>query len=130
MIQTFDIPGRLDGLNEVIGRNRASWRAGAALKRDNQQRVCDAIRAAGIEPVSGAVHIHTLWVEGAKPGAKRFVPRDKDNIRSAVKFVLDALVECDVLKDDGWSYISGLSDSYQLNRNSPHIVVTIESEGR
>ena len=52
--------------------------------------------------------------------------RDPDNLSSSSrKFILDALVNEGVLKDDGWKYIKGFSDDFYLDKNNPRIEVTI-----
>lgn len=126
MRQRFVIPGRLDGLNEYTAACRASAKGGGKLKRRNEDRVREAIRAAGVKPMRTPVMVHFTWVEGAKEGSSRFVPRDKDNIRFAAKFVLDALVEAGIIPDDGWRHIEAMADTFRLNRNEPKVVVTLE----
>ena len=127
MIQEFEIPGRLDGLNEYTAACRTSSVVGGELKRRNQDVVCKAIRAARLCHMKTPVDIEITWIEGIKPGARSFRPRDKDNIAFAKKFVLDALVEMDIIKDDGFRCIGALSDKFRLNRNDPAIVVRLEN---
>ena len=130
MIQTFEIEGRLDGLNEYTAACRKSAKGGGACKRRNEDRVREAIRAAGLRPMMTPVIVHITWVEGAKEGSSRFVPRDKDNIRFAAKFILDALVSEGIIRDDGWSHVAEIADSYRLNRSEPKVSVMLESTDR
>ena len=126
MRQSFVVPGRLDGLNEYTAACRASAKGGGKLKRRNQDMVRAAIRESGLRPMRTPVFVSFTWVEGKKDDAARFVPRDKDNIRFAAKFVLDALVEEGIIPDDGWRHVEGISDAFMLNRNEPKVVVTLE----
>lgn len=126
MRQVFVVPGRLDGLNEYTEACRASAKGGGKLKRRNQDLVRAAIREAGLRPMGTPVAIRFTWVEGKRDDAARFVPRDKDNIRFAAKFVLDALVEEGIIPDDGWGHVEGIADAYRLNRNEPKVVVELE----
>lgn len=127
MRQVFEIPGRLDGANESRCDDRANRYRGGRLKRMNQDAVCYAIKAAKLKPMKCPVSIHVTWVEGIRPGAKRFRPRDRDNIRSGIKYIQDALVECGIIKNDGFHDVDP-SDSYLLNRNHPRIIVELEEQ--
>lgn len=119
MIQSFEIPGRLPGKNEYTNACRKNRYAGAKMKRDAQNLVGWAIRKANLKPMSGLVDVHFNWIEPNKR-------RDKDNIRGADKFILDALVELAIIKDDGWRYVNDFSDSYDVDKENPRIVVTLE----
>ena len=130
MIQTFEIEGRLDGLNEYTEDCRRSYQGGGRVKKRNDKAVRDAIKAAGLAPMRTPVIVHITWVEGLKPGSTRFVPRDKDNIRFAAKFVLDALVAEGIIKDDGWHHVAEIADSFRINRNDPRVIVTVEEVSR
>lgn len=125
MRQVFEIPGRLDGLNESTGSNRTNRYVGAKSKRENEEAVMWAIKAAKLKPMKCPVHIHVTWIEGMKPGAKQFRPRDKDNIRHGMKYIQDALVNAGIIKNDGFYDVTP-SDAYMLNRNNPRIIVELE----
>lgn len=126
MRQTFEITGRLDGLNEYTRANRGHWSKGRDMKRDNQQIVGWAIKAAKLKPMAGQVAVTITWVEGLKPDAKQFKPRDRDNISFAKKFIMDALVEQGILKDDSWNRVVSYTDLFRINRNNPRIIVTLD----
>lgn len=74
--------------------------------------------AARLKPMIEPVDIRFHWIE---PNMKR----DKDNIRFAAKFILDALVKMGILKNDGWKSINNLYDKFSVNSNNPRIVVTL-----
>lgn len=120
MIQTFDIPGRLDGLNEYVKACRSNARYGGRVKRQNQDIVCYAINAARLKPMNGKVHVSICWVE---PNMRR----DKDNISSGKKYILDALVELGIIKNDGWKEIDGFTETFKVNKSNPHITVTLKN---
>lgn len=125
MRQQFVIDGRLDGMNEYTLANRSNPYAGAKMKAGNEQRVRDAIRAAGLKPMQCPVHIHVTWIEGLAPGREKFVPRDKDNIRSSIKYIQDALIREGIIKSDSYRNVTP-SDSYMLNRDNPRVIVELE----
>lgn len=122
--QVFEVSGKLPSLNDYTAANRRNPYAGARMKRDVEGRVRAAIKAAGLEPMRAPVRVHVTWIE---PDMRR----DKDNIRSAIKFILDALVAEGVIGNDNWKWIggrerAGLSDSYLVNSSHPRVVVGLE----
>lgn len=124
MRQTFEVTGKLPSLNEYTAANRRNPYAGARMKREVEARIGAAIKAAKLEPMRAPVSVHVTWVE---PDMRR----DKDNIRSAVKFILDALVATGVLGNDNWRWVGGegacgLSDDYMVNKGNPRVVVELE----
>jgi len=91
------------------------------MKRRNEAFILDAIRDAGLlgvhfeEPVKVLFHWH-----------ENTMRRDLDNIAFAKKFILDALVKAEVLKNDNWEYVRGFVDSFSLTRHlDPCVQVTI-----
>lgn len=118
------IPGQLPGLNEFIDANRANSRAGARLKRQSQEIVTWNILA----------QLHRLRIQ--KPVFLLFTfyekdkRRDHDNVGSfARKIIQDALVEAQVLQDDGWNHVTGYLDRFEVDKQHPRIVVQfIEQE--
>ncbi|WP_288071226.1 hypothetical protein [Adlercreutzia caecimuris] len=126
MRQEFVVWGTLDGANEYTNACRSHHMSGAQMKRDNQQVVRWAVKAAALKPMRCPVAVHITWVEGLRPGRKRFVPRDRDNIAFARKFILDALRAEGVISDDSWADVLDTGNSYMLNRNDPKIIVELE----
>lgn len=121
MIQRFEIPGRLPGMNEYVNANRTNPRAGARMKRDAQDAICWCIRGAGLKKVAGRVDVAVTWVE-------KDMRRDKDNIRAGLKFILDALVSMGILPDDNWTWIGEISDRFVVNKSDPRVIVEISGE--
>lgn len=114
------IPGRLPSLNEYISEERTSRYKAAKLKRDAEQRIAIAVRQCmrGIH-IDKPVELNYLW-------AAKDERTDRDNIAFAKKFVQDALVRCDVLKDDGWRHVVGFSDRFEVDKKNPRIEVLIK----
>lgn len=117
----FIIPGRLDGLNEYTNANRNNPYAGAQMKKRNQKAVLTALLSVKREVFNEPVYLRFCWVEPNKR-------RDKDNICSAKKYILDALVQAEIIKGDGWKYIAGFSDRFAVDKDNPHIEVEIITE--
>lgn len=115
------IPGKLHSLNEYIDACRQNARHGARMKRQDQRDIEWYIRSQlrGIH-IDETVTMAYTWYE---PNRKR----DQDNISSyGRKVIQDALVSCRVLRNDGWSDISGFSDSFCVDKKNPRIEVVIE----
>lgn len=138
MKQRFDIPGTLDGLNEYTDACRTNRHVGAKMKRDNEESVYWAIKAAGLKPMKPPIVVRILWVEGLRSGKRAFRPRDRDNIQSSVKFILDALraptkreammgaYRAGVIPDDDYGSVVRITHAHRLNRTHPHILVELE----
>ena len=100
----FTIEQKLPSLNDVISKNRANRMMGAKLKREVQDDILTYIRLAVLH---GDLHassgkrctLSITWHEKTKR-------RDVDNIQSAQKFILDAMVEGGILEDDSRKYVA------------------------
>ena len=75
MKQTFTIPGRLPGRNEVTRADRGNRYAANKLKRETQEAIAWAAKAARIKPVTRPVTVTCTWYE-------RDRRRDVDNVQS------------------------------------------------
>nr|WP_300838917.1 RusA family crossover junction endodeoxyribonuclease [uncultured Acetatifactor sp.] len=114
------IPGALNNLNDYIAAERANRHMGAKMKADNGNIVALAIRQCmmGVR-IERPVFMEYTWTE-------RNRRRDLDNISSfGRKVIQDALVDAGVLRDDGWKYVVGFSDRFQVDKENPHIEVRI-----
>ena len=118
-MQKLIIPGRLDGLNEYTKANRTNLYKGANLKKSNESVVIDCIYLQKLKPMDTEVFIIFHWYEPNKR-------RDKDNIASAKKFILDALVKTGILPNDNWKYIRGFSDYFDVDKENPRIEIEIK----
>ena len=122
MTQTFTIHDRLPGMNEYTTQQRRNRYAGNLMKRTAQKAIEWEIRAAKLKPIKSPVTIKYTFYEPNKR-------RDKDNIAGfAHKVIQDALVTCGIIKDDGWDYIVGFEDRFEIDRKQSHIDVILEYE--
>lgn len=112
------IPGRLPGLNEYTNACRTDSKAGAKMKQEAQEAVMWQILSQ-IRRIkfTGPVFLLFTFVEKDRR-------RDRDNVSSfARKVIQDALVKCQTIKDDGWDYVTGYLDRFEVNRDKPCIIV-------
>lgn len=110
------ITGTLPNLNDYIAAERTNRHKGAKMKADSGNIVAAAIGQClrGVR-IENPVFMEYLWVEPSKR-------RDKDNISPfGRKANQDALVQCGVLKDDGWKHVVGFSDRFEVDKENPRI---------
>ena len=113
------ISGSLMSLNEYIRLCRGNKYSAASAKKNADALVSFYIQ----EQLKGitfdkCVRIDFTWVCKDKR-------QNPDNICFAKKFILDALTKCGVIKNDGWSEIYGFSDSFEVDKENPRIIVRI-----
>lgn len=124
MRQTFEVSGRLAGLNEYTRACRTHRQLGAKMKRENQDAVLLAIKEAHLKPMMTPVNVRIAWYE--KPKRKGARMRDRDNIQFAVKFILDALVEMQIIPDDGFDEVGDVNHKCYRASGDARIVVELE----
>lgn len=104
----IEIPIRLPGLNEYTRENRRNKFAGAKMKAEIESQIIHYIRIQ--KPKSHErVRLVFRWRE---PNSKR----DLDNIAFAKKFLLDAMVHAGVIPGDGWKYVTGFEDHFEVSK--------------
>jgi hypothetical protein len=121
MICRITIPTRFPSLNEFIAANRqrrGNWSGGNAMKHRDQKTICQYIP-------KGLRFKRKIFIEYNffEPNTKR----DKDNISGYFhKIFQDALVERGCIPDDGWKYIKGMADYFDVDAKYPRVEVVIE----
>lgn len=118
IISQFTIDGRLPSLNEYTRVNRRNRYEANKLKQKSQMDISIAIKNAHIKPIDEPIMLFIKWYE-------KDAKRDVDNIISAKKFILDALVNECVLKDDGRKYVKQCFDIVATDKENPRIEVAL-----
>lgn len=119
MIAKFNIPGRLPGLNEIIAKiNRNRW-AGSKQKKDVTAECAYWIRIYKVPAFLSPVIVRFKWIE---PNARR----DRDNVQSGSKFILDALQAVGVIVNDSRKWVLDVQhDTSEVDKNNPRVEVII-----
>ena len=121
-INTFTIKAKLPSLNDVIDKNRTNRFAGNNFKQEIQEvigwEIKQALTKKTLKPVENPCIIEIEWHEKTRR-------RDVDNIQSSQKFILDALVQNKVLKNDSQRYVKQVYHEV-YNDNDDFVVVTIK----
>lgn len=119
---TIVIKGELTDLNKFIEAERRNRYVGARLKRENTDYVMWQTK--GLQPIKHyPLHVHITWYT-------RNTRVDPDNTAFAKKYILDALVENGILKDDSRKMISGFSDEFEVDQEKPRIEIRLTHKRR
>lgn len=120
----FTIHAKLPSLNDVISRDRANRFAGATYKKDTEKVISRyiqlAMKTGELKPVSKPCTVRIDWYEKTRR-------RDVDNVQSAQKFILDALVNNGVLPDDSRKYVTQIYHTVH-DSDENKVSVTLETE--
>lgn len=119
---TITIKGELTDLNKFIDIERKNRYEGARLKKENTEFVMWQTK--GLEKMAHyPVHVHITWIT-------KNTKIDPDNTAFAKKFILDALVNNEIIKDDSRKYIKGFADEYEVDADNPRMVVRLTWKGK
>lgn len=112
------IPFELPGLNEYIHEINKNRHAGNKMKQDAQESIGWIIKQQHIKPITGPVRVNFLWVTKNRK-------KDLDNVCFAKKFILDALVQFEVLTNDARKDVCGFTDNFEVDKDNPRIEIEI-----
>lgn len=117
------IKHKLPSLNDYTAACRSNKYVGAKFKQEVEEVIGWAIKQAltskSLHKPKAAVMVRFEWHERTKK-------RDADNIASAKKFILDALVKSGVLVDDSRKYVKGFYDTIIDDKEDFVIVELVE----
>ena len=102
------IKGGLPGLNEMIDIARRNRYESAKQKKKYTKLVEKELVVQHCIPDKPytSLGITCLWIESGRA-------RDPDNVRAGIKYVLDAMFNMGVLKDDSIKYVRFLKDTFE-----------------
>lgn len=118
MAQIMLIPAKLPSLNELIAANRRNKYMGAKLKRETEEFIAQYIKINKIRPVERPCVVHMVFHEPTRK-------RDADNVESAKKYILDALVKSGIIKGDSPKYVVASPSFTVYGEPGASVVVTI-----
>lgn len=119
MTFTFVIPGRLPSFNEYIHACNRAWFIGEGFKKKQLRIIGGCIVAAKVPEFTRPVTATFRWFERDKR-------RDRDNIRSAEKYVMDALKRSRRIKNDTQKWVLDSHHEIAVDKNNPRVEVTLE----
>lgn len=122
MTAKFTIKAKLPGLNDYILDCRRNPHTGAQTKRIAQELCMWCAKQQCKAKFEKPVKIHYAFFEEDRR-------RDKSNVAAfAVKVIEDALVQLQIIHDDGWKYLDGYSLEFFVDKANPRIEVSITDE--
>ena len=116
--QQFTIRIKLPSLNDYVNACRQSPYIGAALKKRTDAQIAGEIMAANIRRISDPCIVCMVFLETDKR-------RDVDNVESARKYILDALVGTGILLDDSPRYVVGAPSFTEYTTDQAGVVITL-----
>lgn len=118
----FTIGRRLPSLNDYINKCKHNKKIAAEFKRNYDNLICYEIlsQLKGLQ-IEKQVYVHLHFIE-------ENMKRDVDNVYSASKYILDALVKMKVLKNDNPKYVKDIFYSHMYAKESKVIVEIEEIE--
>jgi hypothetical protein len=115
------VRGAMPNLNTVIAATKKHWSHYSREKKKWTQTVRMEALAQKITPVTQPVWIRSEYFSKNKRA-------DPDGIRIAAKYILDGLVEANVLPDDSQKWIIGFVDRFDVDKDDPRIEVELMPE--
>lgn len=115
---TFTIPGRLPGLNEMNWQDRCGYRRGSKFKKQMTYQVAQWAMVGRVPQYHCPVQVHICFYE---PNRRR----DRDNIKGAVKYIMDGLKLRGVIVNDNQRWVTQQTEEILLDKDRPRIEVTI-----
>jgi len=110
------IPGELPDLNQIIKVSKIHYGAYSKLKKDNTDKVTWIAKKL---PKMKRIDLDITWYCKNKR-------KDKDNIASGIKFLLDGLVKAGVIKNDGWREVNSFSHNFKVDKDNPRVEIEIK----
>lgn len=113
----FTIPGTLPTMNEIVAASKRHHMQYSLMKRQYTELV--KLHAMKLPKIDRADFIITWYCKDKR--------KDKDNIASGIKFILDGLVEAGVIPNDGWKEIGEVTHRFEVDKENPRIEVEIKA---
>ena len=115
----FEIHRRLPSLNDYIHKINHNRYAGNKFKQDIQESICWEMKTQLKNlRINKPIILHIIWIEENKR-------RDVDNVYSAIKYIQDALVKMQIIKNDNSKYIVDVKHEIKYEKES-RVIVELE----
>lgn len=112
----YIIDMKLPSLNDYTRWCRSNKFMAAKEKREIEEKICAFL--IDMPKYKNPIKIHFTWIEGNKR-------RDLDNICFAKKFILDAMVKGNKLKDDNRKCVTAFIDDFEYGEKTK-VILEIE----
>lgn len=112
---SFEIPGKLPTMNEIIAKSKQHYGAYSKMKKKYTELVKE--NAGHLPPIDKSDFVITWYCEN-----KRI---DPDNLAVGSKMIFDGLVEIGVMENDGWGNVNSITHFFEVDKVNPRIEVEI-----
>ena len=119
MGQKFTVYGEMPSMNKIVAASKSHWGGYSKLKGEFTELVVNSSQ--GLDRME-SVAVQCDWYAKDRR-------TDPDNIAAGVKFILDGLVASNVLDNDGWGQISGIIHTFNVDKDSPRVEITLREAG-
>lgn len=120
MKQVLKLPFRLESYNVYTNMNRGNFYGANNYKKGVQKDIITYIKKYKLQKHTKPVKLNILWIEKTKK-------RDVDNVQSGQKFILDALVQAQILENDSPKYVTQINHKIDYDSvNGDKIIIEIE----
>ena len=117
----YEIAMKLPSLNDYTKWCRGNKFLAAKKKSEIESEI--GLYLAKMPKWTNPIKIHFTWVEGTKRS-------DLDNVCFAKKFILDAMVKHNKLKDDNRKCVTAFTDSFEYSNDGiSRVILEIEEVG-
>lgn len=125
--QKFTIPGMTLGRNEMELLARSHWSKASKEKKLETEYAMACIKSAKVKPVETPCEVTVVFVEQVTffKNGKRKKLHDVDNRIAGLKPILDALVRCGIIPDDGPEFVRRVIPIVKYTTGKPYIKVAI-----
>ncbi len=117
-VQYLEIPGRVPTANQFLGKGQ-HWTYNAA-KSEWTKLIQVYIKKCKLRPMK--------WARFTFEWRDTNTERDPDNLTFLTKFILDALVDQRILKNDGWVEVLEIDHRFVVDRTEPGVQVMLKGE--
>jgi hypothetical protein len=107
-------------MNEIIAAGRGNKFGAGKQKKDVTAQIAASVIADRV-PKFSSVWVDFLYVV-------RNSRRDLDNLGGAKKFIMDALVDAEVIPSDRLKHVKGFRDMCEVSKSGDYVVITLYGE--
>ena len=111
----YVLPLKLPSLNDYVDKCRTHKQVGASFKKKVEKEIGRCFEEQGIKKTDKLVDVKITFYE-----ANRM--RDKDNVISSTKYIMDSMVHKKIIPDDNWKYINQYYPKVLLSNNKTYRV--------
>jgi len=115
---TFEIPGELPTMNEIIDDSKTHWGKHMENKEDVEATIKFCLGNQNV-PFYEEVFLDIIYYRKNR----RY---DPDNISAGKKFILDAMQKAGCIKNDGWKTVKGFVERWEVDKENPRTVITLK----